>query len=103
MEQMSDLAVKKFFEVLSLTASIKVKKQLLADQRSDGNVKRFLDYLLNPFFVTGISEKKIGKVVPKEPSTIPMLQYLREIFHINVEIIPCNIYILINTIKEAVK
>ena len=68
MGQMSDLAVKKFFEVLSLTASIKVKKQLLADKRSDGNVKRFLDYLLNPFFVTGISEKKIGKVVPKEPS-----------------------------------
>lgn len=63
MQQQLDLEVKDFFDILSATSSIKVKKQLLAEKRDNGNVKRFLDYLLNPFFVTGISEKKIRKTV----------------------------------------
>ena len=66
MKQQLDLEVKKFFDLLANTPSIKVKKQLLAEKRDDGNVKKFLDYLLNPFFVTGISEKKIRKVVSVE-------------------------------------
>lgn len=68
MKQQLDLEVKKFFDLLANTPSIKVKKQLLAEKRDDGNVKKFLDYLLNPFFVTGISEKKIRKVVSVEKS-----------------------------------
>ena len=36
------------------------------ERRNDGNTKKFLDYLLNPFFVTGISEKKISKTVTAE-------------------------------------
>lgn len=63
MQQQLDLEVRDFFDILSATSSIKVKKQLLAEKRDNGNVKRFLDYLLNPFFVTGISEKKIRKTV----------------------------------------
>ena len=66
MKQQLDLEVKNFFDLLASTSSIKVKKQLLAERRDDGNVKKFLDYLLNPFFVTGISEKKIRKVVSVE-------------------------------------
>lgn len=66
MKQQLDLEVKNFFDLLASTSSIKVKKQLLAERRDDGNVKKFLDYLLNPFFVTGISEKKIRKVVSIE-------------------------------------
>lgn len=66
MKQQLDLEVKKFFDLLANTPSIKVKKQLLAEKRDDGNVKKFLDYLLNPFFVTGISKKKIRKVVSVE-------------------------------------
>lgn len=66
MKQQLDLEVKKFFDLLANTPSIKVKKQLLAEKRDDGNVKKFLDYLLNPFFVTGVSEKKIRKVVSVE-------------------------------------
>lgn len=66
MKQQLDLEVKKFFDLLANTPSIKVKKQLLAEKRDDGNVKKYLDYLLNPFFVTGISEKKIRKVVSVE-------------------------------------
>jgi DNA ligase-1 len=68
LKQQLDLEVKKFFDLLANTPSIKVKKQLLAEKRDDGNVKKFLDYLLNPFFVTGISEKKIRKVVSVEKS-----------------------------------
>lgn len=68
MKQQLDLEVKNFFDLLTSTSSIKAKKQLLAERRDDGNVKKFLDYLLNPFFVTGISEKKIRKVVSVEKS-----------------------------------
>lgn len=83
MQQQSDLEVKAFFDALSGTASIKMKKQLLAEKRDDGNVKKFLDYLLNPFFVTGIAEKKISKVVPKEAtiqftSFHELMPYIRE-------------------------
>ena len=83
MQQKSDLEVKAFFETLSNTASIKAKKQLLAEKRDDRNVKKFLDYLLNPFFVTGISEKKIGRPVMKEPtisfsSFHDLMPYIRE-------------------------
>ena len=83
MQQQSDLEVKAFFDTLSGTASIKAKKQLLAGKRNDGNVKKFLDYLLNPFFVTGISEKKIGKPVTKAPtiqfaSFHELMPYIRE-------------------------
>lgn len=66
MKQQLDLEVKNFFDLLASTSSIKAKKQLLAERRDDGNVKKYLDYLLNPFFVTGISEKKIRKVVSVE-------------------------------------
>ena len=66
MKQQLDLEVKNFFDLLTSTSSIKAKKQLLAERRDDGNVKKFLDYPLNPFFVTGISEKKIRKVVSVE-------------------------------------
>jgi DNA ligase-1 len=66
LKQQLDLEVKNFFDLLTSTSSIKAKKQLLAERRDDGNVKKFLDYLLNPFFVTGISEKKIRKVVSVE-------------------------------------
>lgn len=83
MQQQPDLEVKAFFDTLSETASIKAKKRLLAEKRNDGNTKRFLDYLLNPFFVTGMSEKKIGKTVSKE-ATIwfdtfhELISYIRE-------------------------
>ena len=83
MQKQPDLEVKEFFDILSTTASIKAKKQLLAEKRDDGNVKKFLDYLLNPFFVTGISEKKISKAISKEvtvqfTSFHELMPYIRE-------------------------
>lgn len=83
MKKQSDMGVKEFFDTLANTASIKAKKQLLAEKRDDGNTKRFLDYLLNPFFVTGISERKINKPVLREPdrqfaSFHELISYIRE-------------------------
>lgn len=83
MQGQSDLEVKELFNVLADTSSIKTKKQLLSEKRDDGNTKRFLDYLLNPFFVTGISEKKISKPVLRKPdrqftSFHELMGYIRE-------------------------
>lgn len=83
MKKQPDLEVKEFFDILSQTKSTLVKKQLLAERKSDWNVKKFLDYLLNPFFVTGISEKKISKPSIKDPkiqfaSFHELMPYIRE-------------------------
>ena len=83
MEQHPDLAVKEFFDILARTSSILAKKKLLAERRSDANARKFLDYLLNPFFVTGISEKKISKPSTKEQtirfeSFHELMAYIRE-------------------------
>lgn len=83
MEKQPDLEVKEFFDILSQTSSILVKKKLLAERRGDANVRKFLDYLLNPFFVTGISEKKINKFSTKEPTVFftsfhELMAYVRE-------------------------
>lgn len=83
MEKQPDLEVKEFFDILSQTSSILAKKKLLAERRGDSNVKKFLDYLLNPFFVTGISEKKISKFSTKEPTIFfasfhELMSYVRE-------------------------
>lgn len=68
MQTQPDLEVKEFFDILSQTSSMLAKKKLLAERTGDWNVKKFLDYLLNPYFVTGISEKKINKPVDAEPT-----------------------------------
>ena len=65
----SDYVVKEFFDTLADTPSLKEKKRLLNEKRNDPEVKKFLDYLLNPFFVTGISEKRVDKTVTK-PVTV---------------------------------
>ena len=73
MTNSTDLEVKQFFDILAQTSSILEKKKLLAEKRDDQNIKRFLDYLLNPFFVTGISEKKINKYGRNTKSEKPTL------------------------------
>ncbi len=83
MERQPDLKVKEFFDILAQTSSILMKKKLLAEGANDRNVKKFLDYLLNPFFVNGISEKKIHKPSVKEPtidlaSFHELMTYIRE-------------------------
>ena len=107
MQQLSDLEVKAFFDTLSNTASIKEKKQLLASQRDDGNVKKFLDYLLNPFFVTGISEKKIWKPVAKMTtikfaSFHELMSYIRE-NHTGSDDILANVQAFLENIDEKLR
>lgn len=107
MQKLPDLEVKAFFDILSSTASIKAKKQLLAEKRNDGNVKRFLDYLLNPFFVTGISEKKIGKPVSKAPtiqfsSFHELMPYIRE-NHTGSDDILANVQAFLEGIEDELR
>lgn len=83
MTNQSDLEVKKFFDILSKTSSILAKKKLLSERAYDQNTRKFLDYLLNPFFVTGISEKKISRPAAKEPTITfnsfhELMPYIRE-------------------------
>ena len=68
LKTLSDFEVKEFFDILSQTSSILAKKKLLAEKAGDRNVRKYLDYLLNPYFVTGISEKKISKPIDVEPT-----------------------------------
>lgn len=68
MSQSSDLKVKKFFDILAQTSSILEKKKLLAEKKDDRDVRSFLDFLLNPYFPTGISEKRLNKPVTQKPT-----------------------------------
>ena len=83
MNQHPDLEVKEFFDILAQTPSILAKKKLIAEKKNDSNVLKFLDYLLNPFFVTGISMKKISRPTTQEPtlwfdSFHTLMTYIRE-------------------------
>lgn len=68
MSQSSDLKVKVFFDILAQTSSILEKKKLLAEKKDDRDVRSFLDFLLNPYFPTGISEKRLNKPVTQKPT-----------------------------------
>ncbi|MCL2044764.1 MAG: hypothetical protein FWG88_00065 [Oscillospiraceae bacterium] len=62
---------KKVFELLSLlasTSSTLAKRDILQGEIENKDLWRFLDYLLNPFLITGISAKKIAKDTAKEAS-----------------------------------
>lgn len=107
LQRQPDFEVRDFFNTLSKTSSIKVKKQLLAEKRDDGNTKKFLDYLLNPFFVTGISEKKIEKVVPRQvtihfDSFHELMSYVRE-NHTGSDDILANVQAFLNNIEPDLR
>jgi len=56
------------FEQLASTGSSLAKKDILFKNSDNEVFTRFINYLLNPFLVTGISEKKISKEPDKLPS-----------------------------------
>lgn len=72
-----DREVREIFDILTKTSSILEKKKVLADWKDDTNFLKFLDYLLNPYFVTGLSEKKIRK----EPTGVIVNMYNYDNFH----------------------
>ena len=60
-----DVAAKELFELLSKTGSTIAKREILIANMGNGQFKALLNYLLNPFLITGISAKKISKDTDK--------------------------------------
>jgi len=54
--------------MLLTTSSSLAKRDILANNKENELFTLYIDYLLNPFLVTGISEKKISKIPEKQPS-----------------------------------
>jgi len=64
----ADREVKDLFELLARTGSTLLKRDILIENSQNERFKLLLGYLLNPFLITGISEKKISKNVDKQPT-----------------------------------
>jgi len=65
---MDDKKIKDIFELLAQTSSSIAKKEIIVNNADNVQFKEFLNYLLNPFLITGISTRKISKVTDKEPT-----------------------------------
>jgi DNA ligase-1 len=63
-----DREVKGLFELLAQTGSSLAKRDILAQNSGNGLFALYINYLLNPFLITGISAKKISKVTEKQPT-----------------------------------
>ena len=75
--------VKKVFDDIASSTLILYKKDVLAKNAGNEDFKHTLKYLLNPFFITGISSKKIEKQTSKQPtktfdSFFELMEYLLE-------------------------
>ncbi|MCL2126384.1 MAG: hypothetical protein FWH33_10425 [Oscillospiraceae bacterium] len=80
-----DKKVMELFSLLAQTASTLAKRDILTQNSGNERFKFFLDCLLNPFLITGISAKKISKDVDK-PQTrefASFLELMRYIFDNN--------------------
>ncbi|MCL2079272.1 MAG: hypothetical protein FWH17_05430 [Oscillospiraceae bacterium] len=60
--------VKDLFEQISKDASSLAKRAIIAENSNNDEFTKMLNYLLNPFIITGISEKKISKNTQKPPT-----------------------------------
>ena len=65
----NDRAAKELFELLAATGSSNAKKDIINENSENGYFLSLLNYLLNPFLITGISAKKIAKETGKPPTT----------------------------------
>jgi len=65
---LQDRAVKELFEQLTQTSSTLAKREIIINNSENELFTRYLNYLLNPFLITGISAKKISKQPDKEPT-----------------------------------
>jgi len=64
----NDHEVRELFEQIAMTGSSNEKKEIIIKNAENENFLRILNYLLNPFLVTGISAKKISKETEKTPT-----------------------------------
>ena len=63
-----DRKSKDLFALLARTGSTLAKRDILVENSGNEGFRRLLDYLLNPFLITGISAKKISKETEKPPT-----------------------------------
>ena len=61
--------VRTLFSLLAQTSSTLAKKDIIAKNSNNELFKKALNYLLNPFLITGISTKKIVKDITKKLHT----------------------------------
>ena len=66
----ADRAVRDLFELLARTGSTLAKRDILVENSQNERFKLLLGYLLNPFLITGISEKKVSKNVDKQATRV---------------------------------
>lgn len=74
---------KSFVDSMNVTNSRNIKKSILSSFTEDEAVRYFLDYLYNPYIVTGISVKKLEKNVnyPDDPrinSMRDVIEYIKQ-------------------------
>ena len=79
-----DKSIKDLFDLLAATASSLAKRDILAQNSINEYFTLYINYLLNPFLVTGISEKKISKETDKTPTySFGSFRELMEYIHLN--------------------
>jgi len=64
----ADNNIRELFELLTSTSSSLAKRDILIENSENELFKSYINFLLNPFLVTGISEKKISKDTDKQPT-----------------------------------
>lgn len=70
----------KFYHQITGTTSRLDKEAILKDYQNSDNVKNILQFLFNPFIVTGISERKLTKNVTLKSQSCANLSSLLEYF-----------------------
>ncbi|MCL2367186.1 MAG: hypothetical protein FWC75_09140 [Oscillospiraceae bacterium] len=65
-----DRAAKDIFELLTTTGSTLAKRDILIENKDNEHFLELINYLLNPFLITGISTKKISKETDRTPTKI---------------------------------
>ena len=65
---------KQFVEEINLENGRNYKISILEKYKDNDNVKYYLHYLLNPYIVTGISEKKLQKLKSMKPDHAIVLE-----------------------------
>jgi len=63
---LQDKSVKDLFQLLTETSSSLAKRDILIENKDNELFTSYINYLLNPFLITGISEKKISKMPDKQ-------------------------------------
>ena len=64
----NDREVRELFEQITQTGSSLAKRDILIQNSENDLFTSYLNYLLNPFLITGISDKKISRKIDRQPT-----------------------------------